>query len=463
MGRHGAARAEGRLSRFDEDTLTEFGERTLDSEGGDERRAPTLRRVYDGATREVRTDLYRVARALDIGRSVTGKDDIQLADDGKVSRRHARISVDGPGRARLVNESRNGTRVNGTRVEGETPLEDNDVVRIGDTCFLFRWQPESVDDVEVPGLLGCAPAIATLRTTMRLVGKTESIVLLLGETGVGKEVVAKGLHALSERKGEFVAVNCGAIPESLAESQLFGHTRGSFTGANEDHPGYFRMAKGGTLFLDEVGELSAPLQPKLLRVLDTREVYSVGAASPTRVDVRVIAATNRDLLEEVRGGGFRGDLYARLAEITVHIPPLRERREDVLTLVDFALGKDAPPMKPALAEALLLFDWPFNVREAIKVARELKVRGVGAEALGLSLVQGRIEPAANLDQRPLPVVDTAAQPSGPPIPTREELDALLKAHGGIISRVARVTGRSRTQVYRWLEQHGIDPTTYRPT
>src|SRR5690606_36812874 len=150
----------------------------------------------------------------------------------------------------------------------------------------------------------CAPAIATLRATMRLVGNTESTALLLGETGVGKEDVARGLHSLSDRNGQFVAVNCGAIPETLAERHLFGHAKGSFKGANEDHPGYFRMAKGGTLFLDEVGELSPPLQPKLLRVLDTQEVYSVGATSPTRVDVRVIAATNRELLEEVRAGGF---------------------------------------------------------------------------------------------------------------------------------------------------------------
>ncbi len=449
-------------SRFDEDTLAEFGEATLDSEGGDDRRIPTLRRVFDGATREVRTDLWRVTSALALGRSVTGPADIQLADDGKASRRHARVIVDGPGRAHLANESKNGTRVNGTRVDGEVALLDNDIVRVGDTCFVFRWQSDLASDAEVPGLLGCAPAIAALRATMKLVGKTESIVLLLGETGVGKEVVARGLHALSDKKGEFVAVNCGAIPETLAESQLFGHARGSFTGANEDHPGYFRMAKGGTLFLDEVGELSSALQPKLLRVLDTHEVYGVGATSPSRVDVRVIAATNRELREEVRAGAFRADLYARLAEITLHIPPLRERREDVLTLVASALGDEAPPMKAALAEALLVYDWPFNVREAIKVARELKVRGKESDVLGLSLVKGRIEPASALDQRPLPVADAPSPvPAGPPIPTREELEGLLRAHGGTISRVARATGRSRTQVYRWLEQHGLDPSAYR--
>jgi DNA-binding NtrC family response regulator len=472
MASNGGSSFEARPTvTFDEDTLTEFGEKTLDSEGTDERRVPALRRVYDGGSRERRSDLFVLSKTTRIGRSVTGSEDIQLPTDAKASRKHVKLTVEaGGGAVRLINESRNGTKINGGRVDDEAFLSDNDVIRVGDTCFVFRWYPEERKDCEVEGLLGAAPAIATLRTTMELVGKSQSIVLLLGETGVGKEVVARGLHALSDRKGEFVPVNCGAIPESLAESQLFGHVKGSFTGANEDHEGYFRAADGGTLFLDEVGELSEPLQPKLLRVLDTSEVYSVGATKPSKIDVRVIAATNRDLLKEVNAGGFRGDLYARLAEITLQIPPLRDRREDVLTLLGSELGDDAPPIKPALAEALLLHPWPFNVREAIKVARDLKVRGADSEALGMSLVKGRIEPPTARDARPMPVVDeastaTPAAPAAPaapaPIPSREELESLLREHKGIISRVARATGRSRTQVYRWLEQYELDPEQYR--
>jgi len=457
------------LTGFDEDTLTEYGERTLDSEGTEERRYPCLRRVFDGGEREIRSDLFRLtAKTTEVGRSVTGPDDVQLPTDAKTSRSHLKLVLEaGGGAVKLVNSSRNGTKVNGVRIDGEIFLSDNDVVRVGDSCFVFRWYPEKENDAEVEGLLGAAPIIASLRATMALVGPSESIVLLLGDTGVGKEVVARGLHALSERKGAFVAVNCGAIPETLAESQLFGHTKGSFTGANEDHPGYFRAAKGGTLFLDEVGELSEFLQPKLLRVLDTHEVYSVGATTPTKVDMRIIAATNRDLLKEVQEGGFRGDLYARLAEITIDIPPLRERREDVLTLLGSELGEDAPPLKPALAEAMLLHPWPFNVREAIKVARDLKIRGAGAEALGLSLVKGRIHPPATsvaavpvVDGAPAPVPTPSAQ-EAPAIPTEAELEALLREHKGVISRVARATGRSRTQVYRWIEQYGLKPEEYR--
>jgi transcriptional regulator with GAF, ATPase, and Fis domain len=456
------------LNRFDENTLAEFGEATLESEGGDERRVPTLRMVYDGASRRVVSELRRFSRTLLIGRGVQGDDVLLLPEDGKVSRRHASLSLEpGASAIRLYNESASGTRVNGLRVQDEVRLVDNDVLRVGDTLFVFRWLPERMSDAEVPGLFGAAPAIASLRAALKLIAPSGSMVLLLGETGVGKEVLARGLHALSNRPGDFVAVNCGAIPETLAESQLFGHKAGAFTGASEDHPGYFRMAKGGTLFLDEVGELSGALQPKLLRVLDTREVFPVGATSPVQVDVRVIAATNRDLLEEVKVGAFRPDLYARLAEITLLIPPLKERREDVLVLMTRHLDKGAPPMKPPLAEALLLHGWPFNVREAVKVARELSVRGAGAEALGLSLLRGRIAaPREGVAGGPslsdeVSVPLPFALPLDKPVPTREELTALLGEHGGIISRVAKATRRSRTQVYRWLEQYGLDPASYR--
>jgi transcriptional regulator with GAF, ATPase, and Fis domain len=455
------------VAHFDEDTLTEFGERTLDSLGGEERRVPTLRCVFEGGVRQLSDTSYPLPPgSVVIGRSVAGKNDIALGSDPKVSRKHARIVVENAGAViKLVNESRNGTKVNGSRVDGEVQLHDNDVVRVGDTSFILRRKPELERDHGVDGLLGDAPAIQQLRATMGLVGATDSIALLLGETGVGKEVVARGLHRLSGRKGEFVAVNCGAIPESLAESQLFGHSKGSFTGANEDHPGYFRMAKGGTLFLDEVGELSAPLQPKLLRVLDTHEVYAVGATTPHKVDVRVVAATNRDLLDEVKSGRFRGDLYARLAEITLYIPPLRERREDILKLVDAGLGEDAPPMKASLAEALLLHDWPFNVREAMKVAKELQVRGAGADLLGYSLIKERLRPMGGDAPKPVPLAEPTsspeAAPAGPPIPSREELEELLREHKGVISKVARATGRSRTQVYRWIEQYNLNAESYR--
>ena len=218
-------------------------------------------------------------------------------------------------------------------------------------------------------------------------------VLLLADSGCGKEVAARALHALGRPDGPFVAVNCSAIPEGLAESQFFGQVAGAFTGATA-RPGWFRAAHGGTLFLDEIGDLPAPIQPKLLRVLEERAVIPVGATAPIPVDVRVVAATHRDLVADLARVHLRGDLYARLAQLVIRLRPLRERREDVLALLAHALG--APPaITPRLAEALLRYAWPFNVRELRAVAQELQLRGAGAAGpLDLPLVAERLAPAA---------------------------------------------------------------------
>ncbi|MFZ9886892.1 MAG: sigma 54-interacting transcriptional regulator [Myxococcota bacterium] len=455
---------------FDEETLTTTGEMSL-GYAADGAHLATLRRVFDGATRAVRAELLPLARVVPIGRAVTGPETICLPDDHKVSREHALLTTDVSGEVRLKNLSRNGTRVNGVRVDDTVVLHDNDIVRVGDSCFVFRRWSLHNQDAEVPGLIGSAQSISQLRSTLALVGPSDTMVLLLGETGVGKDVAARGLHALSGRHGPLVTVNCGAIPENLAESQLFGHRKGAFTGAQEDRVGFLRQAHGGTLFLDEVGELPLALQPKLLRVLDSQEVIPVGATTGFQCNTRVIAATNRDLLAEVRRGNFRADLYARLAEITVRLPPLRERREDILALVHHSLGADAPAMKASLAEALLLHDWPFNVREAIKLARELQLRGAGMPALDLSLVAERLSAGPPVESSstgpeasgpaPRAASVTPAAPPAVPAPTAAELMELLARHDGKIAQVAKATGRSRTQVYRWIEQHGINLEGYR--
>jgi DNA-binding NtrC family response regulator len=326
-----------------------------------------------------------------------------------------------------------------------------------------------VADALVDTLIGQSVAIRRLRHEVALWAPAKCTVLLLGDSGTGKEVTARALHTLSGVKGPLVAVNCAAIPETLAESQLFGHVTSAFTGAKA-HPGYFRAASFGTLFLDEVGELPLQLQAKLLRALEEGVITPVGSVEPQPCPVRVVAATNRNLAAEVQAGKLRGDLYARLSEIVIRLPPLRERREDILLLLGHFLG-ESPPLHPLLAEALLLYPWPWNVRELSKVATELRVRGAKLPQLTVELIAERLT-ATPLPPTtsPLPPGEPALVPPKPPmVPTAElppllkdELVAALQAEGGRIAQVARALGRSRQQIYRALQQHHLSPDHYRP-
>lgn len=224
---------------------------------------------------------------------------------------------------------------------------------------------------EDEGLVGQSDAMVSLRQLIKRLAPLPSTILLQGESGVGKEVAARALHSQSPRASQpFVAVNCGAIAQELIESELFGHVKGAFTGANDSRNGLFFYAHGGTLFLDEVGELSGPAQTKLLRVLEERRIRPVGSEREMPVDVRVVAATNRDLAAEVQAGRFRRDLYFRLEVMTLSIPPLRERREDIpllarhfMHLLAPQLGLPPLAMPVAVVDALLAYPWPGNVRE----------------------------------------------------------------------------------------------------
>ena len=227
-------------------------------------------------------------------------------------------------------------------------------------------------EVEEPlGTIAQSPAMRQLVDLARRVAKVDSTVLITGESGSGKERIARLVHEESTRAaGPFIAVNCGAITETLLESELFGHARGAFTGATSERPGLFEAANSGTLLLDEVGEVSPGMQVKLLRALQEREVRRVGENKSRRIDVRVVAATNRDLAHGVAGGTFRQDLYYRLKVVELHVPPLRERRDDVLPLARVLLGESALRMRrkisslaPAAADQLLRYEWPGNVRE----------------------------------------------------------------------------------------------------
>lgn len=416
---------------------------------------PTLRLLFSGDV----DGRLRVLRSGDlaIGREPEGDRVLALPDDPLLSRTHAVITRRGGTLTVTDRGSRNGSWLDGRRLrpDAPTPLTDGSVLRLGDSLLLVRFEPPDLDDVPVDGLVGCSPAIRAVRADLARVGPTDAAVVLLGASGTGKGVAARALHEASCRRGSFVSVNCAAIPAQLAESQLFGHRAGAFTGANSAAPGVFREADRGSLFLDEIGDLPAALQPKLLHAVEEGGVVPVGAARPVPVNVRLVVATSVDLEEAVRDGRFRGDLFTRLAEIVLRLPPLAERREDVLPLLQH-FAPDLPPITPDLAEALVLHPWPFNVRELAKVATELRIRGAGRVELDVDLVASRLGRAPPAPEAP---PAEAVERSGPP--DRAELERLLAEHGGVVADVARATGRSRKQVYRWLRDHGLDPSAWR--
>src|SRR5690606_29049315 len=291
------------------------------------------------------------------------------------------------------------------------------------------------------------------------VAPTDSTVLITGESGTGKEVLARYIHALSERDaGPFVSMNCAALPESLLESELFGHVKGAFTGAVRDKDGLLVAARGGTFFLDEVGEMSPSLQVKLLRALQEREVVPVGATEPVAIDVRIIAATNRDLEHEMRKGTFRSDLYYRLNVISLHIPPLRERRDDVPLLADHFLTALArandrePPLRLAASalEALQAYDWPGNVRELENALERAAVLCTG-DVLDVDTLPKHI-----VEPRPEPIV-SERPPANPTLEVIERAYILwvLQAEGGNKARAAEVLGIDPSTLYRKLNRYGM--------
>ncbi|WP_224371822.1 sigma 54-interacting transcriptional regulator [Hyalangium versicolor] len=403
--------------------------------------------------------------ALVIGREA--EKGISLPGDPRASRKHASVHKSPAGGLRIVDEgSSNGTSVNGQRTT-ESTLVDGDVIMIGDSLMVVSVEPREMGDAPVPELLGVSASARRLRALLAQVAPSDATVLLLGESGSGKEVAARAVHALSGRKGPFVPVNCSAIPESLAESQLFGHVAGAFTGAVA-RQGLFRAADGGTLFLDEAGEMPASLQPKLLRALQDRAVLPVGATTPQPCDVRIVAATNRELRAAVEKQSFRGDLYARLAEFPIHLPPLKERRDDVLMLFAHALGSPLPRLEVELAERLLRYSWPYNVRELLALAKQLRIRG-GAGPYALELAESQLghesalpsPPAAPVSAAPAVSREAAGDEEREPPPDRARLEELLRRHRGVLADVAREMSRSRKQIYRWIQHHGLDVEAFR--
>ena len=308
-----------------------------------------------------------------------------------ISRSHFVIEWD-PGLQTHVGKdlnSRNGAWVNGQPAgRGWHPLASGSVLRIGDVLMVYEdsqtlHHPDA-SDVSRENVPGDSLNVRRLRGQLARAAADISPALVIGETGTGKEKIAYELHRLSGRSGEFVAINCAALGEHLIESQLFGHMKGAFTGATSDQPGLFRTAEGGTLFLDEIGEMPLALQPKLLRAIQEREVRSVGAHRNVKVDVRVVAATHRNLAARAHAGEFRQDLYARLALWEIYVPPIRSRRSDILYWLDLlqsqwqqerqAPALDRAELHPSGAEALLLADWPENLRGLNRLVHDLSTQ-----------------------------------------------------------------------------------------
>ena len=370
-------------------------------------------------------------------------------------------------------KSKNGTLIDGESIS-RSAVGDGAILELGHTFFLFHEEPTADGPDELrgeelkplsSGLATFSPALAAQFERVGLVARSESSVVLQGETGTGKEVVARAIHQVSARPGPFVAVNCGAIPETLVESELFGHRKGTFTGA-EEHPGLVRSSDRGTLLLDEIGDLPLPAQAALLRVLQEKEVQAVGSVRPVKVDLRVVAATHRDLAKLTSEEKFRSDLLARLSGFTFHLPPLRERRHDLGLLIAAILRRDAGngtreiSFSAEAARALFLHEWPHNVRElekcllhAVVLSKHGKIdlehlpEDIGAPSEGPPSAQPPDAPAEPLDDDDRKRCD--------------ELVAQLRAHHGNVTETARAMGKARTQVQRWLRRYGLNPLSFR--
>jgi len=313
-------------------------------------------------------------------------------------------------------------------------------------------------------ILGSAPVIEEVRQLVDKVASTRTTVLLTGESGTGKEVVARAIHARGDRRDQpFVAVNCGAIPEGLIESELFGHEKGSFTGASEQKPGIFEVAGTGTLLLDEVGELPPQVQVKLLRALQERKIRRVGGQRDIPLQARVLAATNRDLEAEVKGGRFREDLYYRLNVIQIRLPPLRERRGDIPVFVDFFLdrfaqevGRSRPRLSPEAERLLLAWDYPGNLRELANVV-ERAVTLCEGDAIGPSVLPPAMQGATPVESpagAELPAAGLDLQAHLDAI-ERKVLEQALERTGGVRTEAARLLGLTFRSLRYRLAKFGI--------
>jgi sigma-54 dependent transcriptional regulator, acetoin dehydrogenase operon transcriptional activator AcoR len=403
-----------------------------------------------------------------------GRDDARerhvRLDDPRASRQHAEVHWSELHRRHWIKDlgSRNGTFVNGVRVSRAT-LRRGDLVRLGGTVFRVGPAPAegAPDDPIAPPFVGASRSLRqTIERATRFAG-SDAPVLILGPTGTGKELVAGAIHHRSTRRtGPFVVLNCAALPAHLVESELFGHEKGAFSGADSARLGLFRAARGGTLFLDEVGELPGPIQAKLLRALDVRAIRPLGATAEMVVDTRVVAATNRDLRASVDAGRFRPDLYARLVECVVEVAPLRDRPEDLQPLwrhfVAELGGGVMVELTAAAFEAMALHPWPFNVRELRQLVRHaLLVRESGGQLVVDDLPAVMRPPRDEIALNGSRAGDRSPLLASGEVPNAQQLRRLAEEFHGNVKDMAAFLGKDRKQVYRWLRRGAIDPAIYR--
>jgi DNA-binding NtrC family response regulator len=425
--------------------------------------------------------------------------DIVLRDD-TVSRYHCKIIQEDSGYVLIDLNSTNGTFINKVRVR-EAFLKPGCTVAVGGSQLKFAAREEEFPILpsrndRCGGIVGANQRMREIYSIIEKIAPTATTVVIEGETGTGKEVVAQTIHSLSPRqKGELVVFDCGAVPPNLIESELFGHEKGSFTGAVMTRQGLFELADGGTLFLDELGELPLDLQPKLLRALESREVRRVGSSKPIKVDVRIVAATNRNLEDEVRAGRFRQDLFYRLSVVRLRLPSLRERSDDVGLLVSHFLknhaynrGADGTQRVNRIDRdamvALQAYPWPGNVRELVNVV-ERAVSFCDGDVIALNDLPDYVRDARSQipsetrssESRPAPAGSTAMSYEAPR-PTEEfmadgvtfkdakerwvssfERDyilSLLKRHGGNISHAARDADIDRKYFRKLMKKYEIE-------
>src|SRR5690349_15110612 len=408
----------------------------------------------------IASDVIRVGKA--------SENDLAITDE-TVSRVHFEIVRDAKGYLVRDLKSTNGTFLDGAEIK-EAYIRAGSVVGAGAVELKFTPFEERIEilpsEKETLGeMVGKSPAMREIFGLIERIAPTDATVLIEGETGTGKDMVARTLHQLSKRRdAPFIVVDCGAVAGTLIESELFGHEKGAFTGAVAARQGAFELASGGTVFLDELGELSLDLQPKLLRVLEQRELRRVGSTKTIKVDLRVVAATRKDLRSEVEKGKFREDLYFRLNVVPITAPPLRERREDIPLLIDHMLVKLAPNSEAALTEqtraALMAHDWPGNVRELRNVIERglalgadpgmLVTLGEGTQAKSAQIRDGiEFEPGVSFR-------DTKEKWTE--LFERRYLAWLIKRAEGNISKAARDADMDRKYLHKLLRKYGITAT-----
>jgi DNA-binding NtrC family response regulator len=425
---------------------------------------------------------------LTIGTAPTN--DLKLTDQ-TVSRRHCEISVRNEKYFIRDLESTNGTQLNGTLVI-EGILSPGSRVRLGDTEMVFepkkKW--ERVTESEEPQfgeLKGKSVAMRSVFSMLQKVASTDLSCVIVGETGTGKELAARGIHDRSARKSHpFIIVDCGAVSKNLVSSELFGHEKGAFTGADKLRIGAFEASNGGTIFLDEIGELPLDLQPALLRALERREIKRLGATKHIEVNVRVVAATHRDLPAMIEKGEFREDLYYRLAEVEVALPPLRERLDDVEVIVNAMLeehAKEGVQRKTIDQQGmrwLMMQPWPGNVRELRNVLRRVLAMSNGStitlddfSAMSSGTSPGRmsIPPASPTSEAGGPIVSSEDVAEGLPIKDarekwimpmeREYLVRLMRRCSGDLNAASNDAGVHRKSLERLLRQHGLKTTDWK--